>query len=123
MEPSSKEIEFHHVFDRITDAYVALDNNWRFTFLNAKACDFFGRSACDLIGKHIWTEFPEAADHPFRFACETAMAEQRAVSMDAYYELQPRWFENHIHPSPDGLTIYFVDITDRKRIEDVLQHS
>ena len=54
MERSTKEIELHHVFERITDAYVALDNDWRYTFLNAKACDFFGREATDLIGRCIW---------------------------------------------------------------------
>jgi diguanylate cyclase (GGDEF)-like protein/PAS domain S-box-containing protein len=123
MEHSQKEIEFHHVFDRITDAYVALDNEWRYTFLNAKACDFFGRPATDLIGRNIWDEFPDAVGHPFQCACVKAMAEQRPVTLEAFYAPYQRWFENHIHPSPDGLTIYFVDITERKQIEHALQHN
>jgi len=123
MDRSFKEIEFHHVFDRITDAYVALDNDWRYTFLNAKACDFFGRPATDLIGRRIWDEFPDAVGHPFQHACEKAMAEQRSVTLEAFYAPYQRWFENRIHPSPDGLTIYFVDITERKQIEQELEHN
>jgi len=123
MERSRKEIELHHVFERITDAYVALDNDWRYTFLNAKACDFFGRPATELIGRNIWDEFPEAVGHPFQQACIKAMEEQRSVTVEAFYEPTQRWFENRIHPSPDGLTIYSVDITERKQIQQELEHS
>ncbi|HEY2345978.1 MAG TPA: EAL domain-containing protein [Xanthomonadaceae bacterium] len=123
MESSRYEIEFHHVFERITDAYVALDREWRYTFANTRACEMLGRSAPDLIGKRIWTEFPEAADHPFREACEKAMGEQRAVFLETWYAPFERWFEIHIHPSTDGSTIYFVDITGRKQIEETLRRS
>jgi hypothetical protein len=28
------------------------------------------------------------------------------------------WFENHIYPSTDGLSIFFRDITARKTVEE-----
>lgn len=121
MERTPPELEFHQVFERITDAYVALDKNWRYTYLNAKACEFFGRRAEDLVGRHIWTEFPESIGEPFHRACEQAMAEQRPLQIEAYYPPYGRWFENRIFPSVDGLTIYFLDITERKRAEQELQ--
>ena len=123
MERSRGDTEFLHAFDRITDAYVALDNDWRYTYLNAKACEFFGRRAQDLIGKHIWSEFPEGIDQPFHRAYEQAMAQQQPVFLEAFYPPYQRWFENRIYPSPDGLTIYFLDITERKQIEEALHHS
>ncbi len=75
MEHTPSELEFHQVFERITDAYVALDKDWRYTYLNAKACEFFGRRAEDLLGRDIWTEFPEGVGEAFHRACEQAMAE------------------------------------------------
>ena len=123
MERSRDATQFQHAFDRITDAYVALDKDWRYTYLNAKACEFFGRSAQDLIGKHIWSEFPEGIDQPFHRAYEQAMAEQQPVFLEAFYPPYQRWFENRIYPSPDGLTICFLDITERKQIEEALYHS
>jgi len=123
MERTLKEIEFQHVFDRITDAYIALDKDWRCTYVNAKACEMFGHPAHEVVGKHIWIDFPEVFEHPLRDACEKAMAEQQQVSLEAQYQPHQRWFENHIHPSADGLTIHFVDISGRKQIEEVLRHN
>lgn len=124
MERTPSELEFHQVFERITDAYVALDRDWRYTYLNARACDFFGRRAEELIGRHIWTEFPEGVDQPFRRAYEQAMAEQRPLQIEAFYPPYNRWFENRIYPSANGLTIYFLDITERKQAEqELLQHQ
>jgi diguanylate cyclase (GGDEF)-like protein/PAS domain S-box-containing protein len=124
MERTPSELEFHQVFERITDACVALDPDWRYTWLNAKACDIFGRRAEDLIGRYIWTEFPEGVDQPFRRAYEQAMAEQRPLQIEAFYPPYNRWFENRIYPSANGLTIYFRDITERKQAEqELLQHQ
>ncbi len=120
MERTPSEPGFYQVFERITDAYVALDRDWRYTYLNAKACELLGRRAKDLVGRHIWTEFPEGVDQPFRRAYEQAMAEQRPLQIEAYYPPYERWFENRIYPSADGLTIYFLDITERKRAEQEL---
>ena len=121
MEHTQPELAFHQVFERITDAYVALDRDWRYTYLNARACEFFGRPAAELIGKHIWTEFPEERDEPFRHACEQAMAGQCPVQLEAFHPRHDRWFENRIYPSANGLTIYFLDITERKLAEQALQ--
>ena len=105
------------VFERVTDAFVALDKNWRYTFVNARAGELFGRQPEDLIGKHIWTEFPSGVGQPFQLAYERAMAEQRIIHIEDYYAPWDRWFENVIYPSADGLSIYFHDITERKRVE------
>jgi len=125
MDHPRLELDFHQVFERVTDAYVALDRDWRYTYANAKACQLFGRAVGELIGRHIWTEFPEGAGQPFHHAYEQAMAEQRPLQIEAFYPPYNRWFENRIYPSADGLTIYFHDITERKRAEqlDAGQHE
>lgn len=108
---------FLSMIESITDGFVALDRDWRYLYVNARAAEMFGRRAGDLIGKHIWTEFPEGKDQPFRRAYERAVAEQKPVTLEDYYPPWDRWFENRIYPTPDGLTILFQDITERKRAE------
>ncbi|MGH8076551.1 MAG: sensor domain-containing protein [Lysobacter sp.] len=103
------------ILDRITDAYVALDASWCYTYVNATAGKLLGRRPEDLIGKNIWAEFPEGLGQPFHHAYEQAMAEQRSMTLEAYYAPFGRWFENRIYPSLDGLTIYFHDVTERRR--------
>lgn len=105
------------LLDRVSDAIVALDRDWRYTFVNAQAAALFGRPPEQLLGRHIWTEFPEGVGQPFHLAYERAMRDQEPAVLEEYYAPWDRWFENRVYPSPDGLTILFHDITDRKRAE------
>lgn len=105
------------ILESISDAFVALDRTWRYTYVNARAGEMFGRDPKSLIGKHIWTEFPEGVGQPFHLVYERAMADQVPCRFEEYYAPYDRWFENRIYPSADGLTIYFSDVTDRKRSE------
>ncbi len=111
----------NQVFERVTDAFVALDKDWRYTYVNARGAELFNRRPADLIGKHIWTEFPEGVGQPFYLAYERAMAEQKPIHFEDYYQPWDRWFENIVYPSPEGLSIYFHDITDRKLAEEQLR--
>ncbi|MEO7424938.1 MAG: response regulator [Fibrobacteria bacterium] len=111
------------VFERISDAFLALDHHWRFAYVNPQAGKVFGRAPEDLIGKEIWTEFPEAVGHTFHLAYEKAMRQQIPVIQEDFYPPWGKWFENRIYPSPHGLSIYLHDITDRKQNEERLRQS
>ncbi len=102
------------VLERISDAFVALDKNWCYTYMNKKAGEIFSRDPLSMIGKHIWTEFPEGINQPFHQAYCRAMETQQYTHLEEYYPPYNKWFENNIYPSPEGLTIYFRDITSRK---------
>lgn len=102
---------------RVSDAIVELDRNWHYTFVNDQAARLFGRTREQLEGKHIWTEFPEGVGQPFHLAYERALREQKPIAFEAYYEPWGRWFENRVYPSEDGLSIFFHEITDRKRAD------
>ncbi len=117
------EEEFVNVFERITDGFVALDNNWRYTYVNKKAAEMFSRKPENLIGRHIWTEFPEGIDQPFYKAYYRAMEEQKFIQIEEYYPPYDRWFENRIYPSKEGLSIFFQDVTERKKTELALRET
>jgi PAS domain S-box-containing protein len=111
------------VFERITDAFVALDNNWCFTYMNKRAGEIFNHDPQAMVGKHIWTEFPEGINQPFYKAYHRAMWEQQYIHVEEYYPPYDKWFENHIYPSPGGLSIFFRDVTEKKKIELELQRQ
>lgn len=110
--------ERFQIFERISDAFVALDKNWCYTYMNSKAGEIFNRDPRKMIGRHIWTEFPEGVGQPFHVAYEKAMKEQHYIYLQEYYSPYELWFENHIYPSADGLSIFFRDITGRKKTEE-----
>jgi PAS domain S-box-containing protein len=105
------------ILERISDACVFLDRDWRYTYLNRKAGEIFGRDPKRLVGRHIWTEFPEGVGQKFYHAYHKAVREQAFEQLEEYYPPYNRWFENRIYPTPDGLAIFFQDVTERRRQE------
>ena len=71
----------------------------------------------ELIGKNMWEEFPDGRNKPFFDAYHTALEKQEYIYLEEYYPPFDLWLENHIYPSPDGLSIFWADISDKKRIE------
>lgn len=104
-------------FERITDGFVALDTKWRFTYINKKTEEFFKHRRMEMIGIEIWTEFPEIVTQPFYDACLQSMKVQQYMYLEEYYTPLGMWFENHIYPSPEGVSIFFRDITEKKKTE------
>lgn len=117
------ENNFSTTLARISDAFVSLDTNWRYTYMNQKAGELFDRDPKKMVGKNIRTEFPEGIGQPFQIAYEKAMREQKYVQIEEYYPPYNKWFENNIYPSPSGLSIYFKDITEKKQAEEKIKAS
>jgi len=46
------------ILESISDAFFAVDEECRFTYVNGKAEQFWGRSRDELLGENIWEEFP-----------------------------------------------------------------
>ncbi len=116
--------EITHILDRVHDGFVALDKDWRYTYVNHQASVMLQRQTpADLIGRHIWTEYPEGVGQPFYHAYQRAMETQQPQFLVEQYEPWDLWFENRIYPSPDGLSIFFTDVTERKRAELSLRTS
>ena len=111
------------VLEATSDAFVALDANWRYTYVNERAGKLFNRDPASLIGKHIWTEFPEGIGESFQREYERAVAEGTPRQIEAYYPPYDRWFENRIYPYAGGLAIFFQDVTERRTAEDRLRES
>ncbi|MDB5222469.1 MAG: domain S-box protein [Chitinophagaceae bacterium] len=112
-----KTQQLSNVFDRVTDAFIALDKNWNYTYVNKKAAEIIGRRPKEIIGKNIWTEFPEKTKYSYYKNFQKAFDEQTPIRVEDYYPPSDLWFQALIFPSPDGITVYLHDISDRKKAE------
>ncbi|THE65904.1 PAS domain S-box protein [Salinadaptatus halalkaliphilus] len=110
--------------DRVTDAFFALDTDFRFTYLNDRAEDLLERSRGELIGRVMWDEFPQTVETQFPDGFHQAMDEQVSVAFEIYHTQVETWFETRAYPSESGLSVFMRDITARKRQETTLaQHA
>jgi PAS domain S-box-containing protein len=101
----------------MTDAFVAFDRNWCYTYANPAALHLLQKSPAELIGNNVWELFPSQVNGLAYRNLHRAMAEQVFVSWEEFGELVQRWIEFRAYPSPDGIALYFQDITDRKQAE------
>lgn len=111
------------ILESITDAFVAVDEDWEFTYVNAQAEVLLERSRDELHGKNLWEEFPEAMGSRFHRKYETAIADERTVEFIEYYPPLNRWFEVKAFPLEKGLSIYFDDVTDRMEAQENLRRE
>ncbi|HSM80053.1 MAG TPA: ATP-binding protein [Nodosilinea sp.] len=111
------------ILESITDAFITLDRQWRFTFVNRHAEQLLRRSRADLLGQLVWDEFPELRHSPVEQQYRQALATDRSVKFREFYPPLKRWFEVQAYPSSEGLAVYFQDITDRIALEERLQQA
>jgi PAS domain S-box-containing protein len=116
-------IERAALLESITDAFYALDRQWRHTYVNQRALDYYGMKRADLLGRSLWEVFPAMRDSVFESNFRLALREQRSVSFEILAPVMERWLEVHAYPTPQGLAVNFRDISRRKKAEAELQRA
>jgi diguanylate cyclase (GGDEF)-like protein/PAS domain S-box-containing protein len=107
--------------ESITDAFLMVDRDWNFTYLNSQAERLLGCKQDEVIGTNIWAKFPEAIGGPYYIQYHRAVRENCTVAFEEYYPPLDLWTEIRAYPSEEGLSIYFLDIGERKAIETKLR--
>ncbi len=122
-ELKKSEENYRKMLDRISDAFISFDTNWRYTYLNKKAAAIVNRTPEELVDKNVWEEFPESVGQPFHKAYYDAMATQQYIFLEEHYPPLGKWFENHIYPSHDGLSVFIRDTTEQQKAKIKLRQS
>ncbi|MXR21101.1 PAS domain S-box protein [Halobacterium bonnevillei] len=118
------EAELEEILGRVTDAFYALDDEFRFTHVNERAEELLGASETELLGEQVWDEFPAAADiDDIWDAFHDAMETQEPQSFERYYDPLDFWIEATVHPSETGVSVYFRDVTERHEKRKQLEQS
>lgn len=111
------------ILESITDGFIHLDAAWRFTYVNHFMATLVKREREELLGQCFWDVFSEAYGSYLENRLCEAMTTQHTVHFEARQPWKGRWFEVHIYPAPDGLSVYFHDVTARKQTAEALRHS
>jgi PAS domain S-box-containing protein len=116
-----KNEELNNLIERISDTFIALDKNWNLTYANRSALRILNTDR-SIIGKNFWSAFPGYKEllYPKFLQC---FINQEPMSFEFEGQATPRWYKITVHPSPEGLSIYGVDITLSRAYEEQLMNS
>lgn len=105
------------VFKRIADGFLALDRSWNLTYLNTAGCQLLKGEPATLLGKNVWRVLPAKIGSQLRERFQISMVMQKPAEFEEYFEGWKKWYAIQSYPSRDGLTLYFRDISERKRLQ------
>ena len=109
------------LLERIPDAFVSVDAQWRFTYVNHHAEALLGKTREELLGSKVWEVFPIPTDLPLYRNAHEALEKQTSLVFQQFHPLLNKWFDVRLYPFQDGLYSFCQDITERKKAEEQLQ--
>ena len=115
---TSSKRQITEILDSIQDNFIALNHYWNFIYVNRCAAEYFGVEADDLMGQNIWERFPELTETTCEISFRRTMENSEIQHFEApSMHKNGKWFDFSVYPLVDGISVYWRDITERKKLE------
>ena len=109
-----------HLLESTNDAYVAVNSAFEVDYFNQQAERMFRVPRDQVIGRAVWDVLPEMSN-TFFDQFRRAMVEKTVLAFEGYYSPSDVWIETQAYPNPAGLSVFFRDITQRRRADNLLR--
>ena len=113
--------EIRSILERIGDAYIAFDAEWRYTYVNRRAAELALKPASELLGRCVWDEFPEAVHTTFYIGASTRDARADPGRIRELLRTSRKIFRKFRLPQSSGVGVFYRDITERVRSQRALE--
>lgn len=110
------------VLESTEDSVLVVDRDWKVTYFNRHAARMIGRATVLQIGASLWELFPPEMKLGEDVYYKRAAATGQPEVFDLYVPAGPLWLGISAYPTEDGLSIFFRDITEQKRVRDEIVH-
>ena len=105
------------ILESIAEGFFTLDRQWRFDYVNREAHRILHREPGTLSGKVLWQEFPGLEGTEFERNYQRSMIQREKSSFTAYYPNHNSWYEVTSFPAPEGVSVYFRNVTEQKKMQ------
>ena len=105
----------------VADVHIQFDRDWRYLYVNEAAVRAMGHPREKILGRTLWEMYPDIVGTELGRQYRHAMDNRIPVAFEFHYETLDTWWGNRFYPSPEGLTVFASDITERKRSEEALR--
>ncbi|MBC9177178.1 bifunctional diguanylate cyclase/phosphodiesterase [Pseudoroseomonas ludipueritiae] len=118
---AERERRLSDMLESTTDSVLAMDRDWRVTFLNARAR--WRLKDYELIGRVVWDVFPDLVGGTVWAAYQKSMRERVSMQVTFAFSRLGGHFETHIFPSSDGgVTVFAREVTEQVHAQEELRH-
>jgi PAS domain S-box-containing protein len=111
--------KYLEILESISEGFLFLGPDWKIEYINDQAASILGRTA-SLLGRNLWEELPEIEQSKFGRACLDAKRSGEVQRVEDFYPPLGRWFHVNAYPSPEGLSIFLQDITEKRSQQEKL---
>ena len=115
--------QYSRILESISDAFFAVDETWRFTYVNRRAEELWGRFRADLLGRDIWEELPQLVGSDLHQQMTLAAERRATVEFETASPVLGTWVAGRIYPSDEGLSVYFRDVTASRLAGEEIRRS
>jgi PAS domain S-box-containing protein len=123
MTMREKSAELENILDSITDGFYALNKRWEVTYINKAAERALSCKKDEVIDKNLWDYFPRSREGKFYSEYERVMTQGVSVHFEELYAPLDVWGSMNVYPTKDGIAVYFVDITEQKKIQEKIYND
>lgn len=116
--------EKNEILESISDAFFSLDAEGRFVYINREADRLFdyprknlGISTQELIGQSFFETFPRYRENGIYDIFIQVKTTKVPIHFEARMAYTPLDIEVNVYPFKDGVSVYFRDISERKKTE------
>ncbi len=121
---AAAEARAARVLAQMTEGYVLLDHDFRIVEINDEGLRMDGRPREEFIGQSHWEVWPGTEDGAQGRLYKQVLRQGAPGSVEVHYEWadgHAAWIEIDAFPVPDGVAIFYRDISARKQAEEALR--
>jgi len=111
------------ILENMPDAFISFDRNLRYTYVNKNAERLQSAVREDLLGRDVRTVYPDSESYKSISQYERVLVEHESITFVSYHAGFDRWIEVRVFPTPDGVSVFYKDVSAQTRMQEALRVS
>jgi len=111
------------VLESMSEGVYALDHEWRVVYVNRSALRILNIDHLQLLGRVLWEAFPHLEGGELHQFLVDAKESGESARFTYHATLADKWLEVAATPTDGGVTVFFHDVTEVRRLSAELAQS
>ncbi len=121
-EVADKNRRISQILESMSDGFISLDRDLRLTYANRVFARLARKPLGEIIDEEFLRVFPFAIGGGMEDRVRQVMRTGEMLTYDIRHIVfgEPHWFRVRMYPQEGGVSVYYVDYTDQRKIEQQL---